>query len=469
MPRRNSNTPKKYSSFIDKEDLKNINPPAFNKRKRENRTTDEGSTTTNHSLEESQGSDSDSDDDFIVDDDESERLERQRIIEKEYLQTLSSEKRRKIEETENKLKNVFSQQTPIKYRIIDSNLDDRTKAFLLWKWSQINHMEEASELSKMENWIETVLHIPFGKMCYVAQKLYQETNNSFNNSTQVKKFLMHINQTLSQDIWGQDKAKQEVMEIFGQWSKNPFTPLPPIALVGPPGAGKTSFALALSKALDLPFTMMSLGGLTDDTFLLGNSVTYIGSHPGAFVNSLIKSRCMNPFIFMDELDKIGGEEISNVLMHVVDSTQNNKFHDKFIGDIDIDISNAFMVFSLNDLNLVNPILRDRLYPVHIDGYTNDEKCHIAHQMIIPRLKHIIGFDSFDIPKRTIKTINEEYCGKEVGMRGLIRCLEKIVRRLNYNSIMSIDGGEKKKFSASNIPIIEPDRARKILIDSYRPL
>lgn len=466
MPRKNENkTNSITSSFIDENDLKNVSPPSFKKRKHEGDINgDNDDFIVDDDYE-------DDDDDFIVDD-ENERQERQRVVEKEYLRSLPVEKRRKIEELENHLKGFFSKQVPIKYRILDSSLDDKTKSYLLWKWEQINRTEETSELSKMENWIETILKIPFEKSCSVASNFHLSGNN-----TQIKEFLNHINQTLSRDIWGQNKAKQEVMEIFGQWSKNPVTPLPPIALVGPPGSGKTSFALALSKGLNLPFTMMSLGGLTDDTFLLGNSVTYIGSHPGAFVNSLIKSQCMNPFIFMDELDKIGGEEISNVLMHVVDSTQNHKFHDKFIGDIDINMSNAFMVFSLNDITLLNPILCDRLYLVHIDGYTDEEKCQIAQEMIIPRLKQMIGFDNFEIPKRTIKTINEEYCRVEVGMRGLIRCLEKIVRRLNYNSIMNVNvnGQPNKKKTLehltthSNPLIIEPERARKILLDSYRPM
>ena len=126
-----------------------------------------------------------------------------------------------------------------------------------------------------------------------------------------------------------------------------------IAIKGPPGTGKTTLIKnGISKILGREFAFIALGGATDSSFLEGHSITYEGSTWGKIVDILIQCRSMNPVIYFDELDKISetpkGDEITGILTHLTDVTQNDKFHDKFFSEIDFDLSKCLFIFSYND-------------------------------------------------------------------------------------------------------------------------
>ena len=116
-------------------------------------------------------------------------------------------------------------------------------------------------------------------------------------------------------------------------------------LQGPPGTGKTSIAECIADAFGIPFNFISLSGVTNGSYLVGHSFTYEGSKNGAISNALIKSKCMDPVFFFDELDKISdtpkGEEIAGILTHLTDTSQNSQFHDKYFSEIDFDLSKCF--------------------------------------------------------------------------------------------------------------------------------
>ena len=120
-----------------------------------------------------------------------------------------------------------------------------------------------------------------------------------------------------------------------------------------------------------------MGGATDSSFLEGHSYTYEGSNWGKIVDILIQSKCMNPVIYFDELDKISGtpkgEEIIGILTHLTDTTQNSQFHDKYFSSLDFDLSKALFIFSYNDEDKINPILRDRMYRIETKGYKKKDK------------------------------------------------------------------------------------------------
>ena len=197
----------------------------------------------------------------------------------------------------------------------------------------------------------------------------------------------------------------------------------------------------ISKILNRPFSFIALGGATDSSFLEGHSYTYEGSVWGKIVQIIIDSKCMNPVIYFDELDKISdtpkGEEIAGILTHLTDTSQNSQFHDKYFSEIDFDLSKCLFIFSYNDESKVNPILRDRMYKIQTKGYDKKEKTIISTNYLLPKIREQVKFSSEDIviPDNTIHHIIEEYCMKEDGVRNLKRCLEIIYTKLNLYRLM----------------------------------
>jgi ATP-dependent Lon protease len=138
-----------------------------------------------------------------------------------------------------------------------------------------------------------------------------------------------------------------------------------IGLVGPPGVGKTAISSIIAKSLNLPFKHISLGGIKDASVLIGHSSTYVGSKPGLLVNTLNEMKYLNGVILLDEIDKVGSDfndkkSISSVLIHLLDKSQNKSFQDSFMPEVPIDMSNVLFIVSMNDVNKIDKILKDRL-------------------------------------------------------------------------------------------------------------
>ena len=204
----------------------------------------------------------------------------------------------------------------------------------------------------------------------------------------------------------------------------------------------------ISKIFGREFTFIALGGAGDSSFLEGHSYTYEGSSWGKIVQILIDSKCMNPIIYFDELDKVSdtpkGEEIIGILTHLTDTTQNNQFHDKYFSEVDFDISKCLFIFSYNDESKVNPILRDRMYRIQTKGYDAKDKTIIARKYLLPKIREQVNFKEEDviIPDDTIQYIasNSALTNSEAGVRNLKRCLEIIHTKLNLFRL--IKPGEK---------------------------
>jgi hypothetical protein len=213
---------------------------------------------------------------------------------------------------------------------------------------------------KLKTWFEALMTIPFGK--------FKGINLKEIKSKKVKNFLDNLQTVMDQAVYGHDEAKRHILQMMGQQVRNPNSKGNMLGIWGPPGNGKTTIIKeGIAKAMDKPFIFISLGGATDSSFLEGHSYTYEGSIYGRIADGLITSKCMDPIIYFDELDKISktpkGDEISNILVHLTDPVQNTHFRDKYFHGIDIDLSKATMIFSFNDPYNVNPILMDRITTV----------------------------------------------------------------------------------------------------------
>jgi ATP-dependent Lon protease len=237
-------------------------------------------------------------------------------------------------------------------------------------------------------------------------------------------------------IYGHEEAKLQILQFVSSWIANPKGAGNVLSIHGPMGVGKTTLVKeGVAKALDRPFHFISLGGATDASFLDGHSYTYEGSTWGRIAEILIQSKCMNPIIYFDELDKVSdtpkGEEIMNLLIHITDGSQNDRFQDKYFTGIDLDLSRCLFIFSHNNHERVNPILRDRMYNIKVNGFNLKEKLVIADQYLLSEAMKDVGLnEKVSVSKDIIQYLIEEHTGEEKGVRELKRCFQTIMSKLN---------------------------------------
>jgi len=297
---------------------------------------------------------------------------------------------------------------PYRLTLLQSNMPAKFKAVALQRLHQLSLMEPGDpEYFKLKNWVDNFMRIPFG----VFKSL---TINIKDGIDKCSDFVVKAKEQLDNCVYGLEDAKMQIMQMVGQWIANPSSMGTAIAIHGPPGTGKTSLVKdGISKILGREFAFIALGGCGDSSFLEGHSYTYEGSTWGKIAQIVMESKCMNPVIYFDELDKISdtarGQEIIGVLTHLTDTSQNNQFHDKYFSEIELDLSKCMFIFSYNDENLVNPIFH-----------------------ILPKIREQVGFGADDVvfPDDVLSHIISNQAKGEEGVRNLKRSLEIVHTKLN---------------------------------------
>ena len=348
-----------------------------------------------------------------------------------YLKSLPRNKRRRLEHEERRINSMNKCTIPIRYKILDSDLPEKTKSVVMRKVEQFESSHQgASGYHKLKTYMDTLLKVPFGKYRELPVKKTDDLSN-------ISSYLMNLKKSLDASIYGQDNAKVRIMEIVAKWITNPEAKGNIIGICGPPGVGKTTLIKqGLSSAINMPFSFIGLGGCGGSSYLDGHDYTYEGSKNGKLVDILIENRCMNPIIFFDELDKVSdtssGREIIGTLTHLTDATQNDSITDKYFSDIKFDFSKCLIIFSFNDPKLINPILRDRITIINVNGFKNEEKYEIAKRFTTPKIAKNIGLDpsSFRIPDDVYRSIIDSHCFEEEGIRKLEKCIETILMKIN---------------------------------------
>jgi len=320
--------------------------------------------------------------------------------------------------------------------------------------------EKSGEYFKILNYVENLCKIP----CGIYKPL--EVSNK-NNNIQISNFLQKSYDVLNNNVYGHKNSKEQIIRIIAQWVSNPSLKGNCIGIHGSPGVGKTKLIKdGLCKALNLPFVFIPLGGVNDSSYLNGHSFTYEGAIHGKIADSLMKSKCMNPIIYFDELDKVSdssrGQEIINTLIHLTDSTQNNSYYDKYFYDIPLDLSKSLIVFTYNDDNLIHPILKDRMIRINTDDYTITDKINITKEFLLPELCLDFNFNKKDL------IFNDEIIQyivikteKENGVRNLKRSLECIISNINLYKLLNFNkssnsttrnSNKNNEFSVNNLNI-----------------
>lgn len=258
-------------------------------------------------------------------------------------------------------------------------------------------------------------------------------------------YLDGINRTLDECVYGHSESKNQLKRLLGQWMNGKMDGTV-FGFQGPPGTGKTTMAKkGLAKCLldedgnPRPFGFLALGGSSNGSTLEGHSYTYLGSQWGRIVDILMESKCMNPVIYIDEVDKISntehGREIVGILTHMTDPSQNYEFSDRYFGGIKLDLSKVLFVMSYNDSSKIDRILRDRITEINVKALTLSEKVYIVKNYAMPEILEKVGYKREDIiiNNAEVRYIIQNYTN-EAGVRKLREKLFELVREINLKRI-----------------------------------
>jgi hypothetical protein len=277
---------------------------------------------------------------------------------------------------------------------------------------------------------------------YSLSKTMSEVNKIKTNINEMENAMKKISETLDESIYSHSHAKNQIMKIVAQWINGEQTGYC-FGFEGSPGIGKTSLAKkGLSKCLTddngiaRPFAFIALGGSSNGSTLEGHGYTYINSSWGKIVDILMETNCMNPIIYVDELDKVSktehGRELISIFTHLIDSTQNDAFQDRYFNGIDIDLSKVLFIFSYNDPEQIDKILLDRIHRIKFENLTLKDKLEIVKRFILPEINKKMGFENVVLMSDEIITYIIDAYTIEPGIRKLKELLFDLYGEINLD-------------------------------------
>ena len=236
---------------------------------------------------------------------------------------------------------------------------------------------------------------------------------------------------LDEDHYELRKVKERILDYLSVLELKPDMKGPILCFVGPPGVGKTSLGRSIARALGRKFQRVSLGGMHDEAEIRGHRRTYIGALPGQIIQSIRRAETNDPVIMLDEVDKLGRDfrgDPASALLETLDPEQNNTFRDNYL-DVPFDLSKVLFICTANMLDTVPPPLQDRMEIIPLQGYSEDEKVHIANRYLIPRQIKENGIkpEQIEIPEETVRHLVRHYT-REAGVRKLEQVIGTVCRK-----------------------------------------
>ncbi len=325
--------------------------------------------------------------------------------------------------------------------------------------------EQAAEHGWIRTWIETVLELPWDVTVPERLDLEAARRQLDSDHTGLDVVKDRLGEFLAVRKLRADRAVSgDTSEATAPRSKGAI-----LALVGPPGVGKTSLGRSVAEALGRPYVRVALGGVRDAAEIRGHRRTYVGARPGRIVKAIEEAGAMNPVMVLDEIDKVGADwrgDPSSALLEVLDPAQNSTFRDHYL-ELDLDLSDVLFVTTANVLDTIPAPLLDRMEVIELDGYTTDEKVAIARDHLVRRQLEESGLtdDDVSIEDDALRSIVEGHT-REPGVRGLERKLGAVMRKVAARVATTDQSGPAIE--------VDPDKVRELLgrprhrVDEDRP-
>ncbi|MCS7013706.1 MAG: endopeptidase La [Chloroherpetonaceae bacterium] len=326
----------------------------------------------------------------------------------------------------------------------------------------------------VEKEIEKLLRIPQASPDYSVTRNYIDTLLSlpWHTYSSTKINLHEAERVLNEDHYGLEKVKARILEYLAVLKLKSNMKAPILCFCGPPGVGKTSLGKSIARALGRAFIRVALGGVRDEAEIRGHRRTYIGAMPGRIIQGIKRAGTSDPVFMLDEIDKLGSDfrgDPSSALLEVLDPAQNSTFSDHYL-EVSYDLSRVLFIATANTLDTIPLALKDRMEVIHITGYTDYEKLHIAKEYLLKRQmdEHGILPNELHITDSAMLKIINSYT-REAGVRNLEREIASICRSVAKDIALAIESeGPEARAKRPAITIEESALKKYLGLEKYFP-
>ncbi|MEO6504163.1 MAG: endopeptidase La [Jatrophihabitantaceae bacterium] len=345
-----------------------------------------------------------------------------------------------------------SEEQDYRARVEAAELPEKVRTAALAEVDKLERTSDQSpEVSWIRTWLDTVLELPWNTR---TEDAYQ---------------ISEARAVLDADHAGLDDVKERIVEYLAVRRRRADRGLGVVsgrrsgavlALVGPPGVGKTSLGESVARAMGRNFVRVALGGVRDEAEIRGHRRTYVGALPGRIVRAISESGSMNPVVLLDEIDKLGSDyrgDPTAALLEVLDPAQNHTFRDHYL-EVELDLSDVLFLATANVLDSIPGPLLDRMELVRLDGYTEAEKVVIARDHLLPRQLERAGLTpaEVNVTDEALSRLASEY-SREAGVRDLERMIARVLRKITARAALAGAGAESVE-----LVTVRPDDLRGYL-------